>query len=82
MCIRDSAESHKQFLRLSFETASALGTAGLSMGQTPLLSMPGKLILMLLMFMGRVGPLTLALAISIRRSRGRFRYADENVMVG
>ncbi len=76
------AESHKQFLRLSFETASALGTAGLSMGQTPLLSMPGKLILMLLMFMGRVGPLTLALAISIRRSRGRFRYADENVMVG
>ncbi|MEB2360680.1 MAG: Trk family potassium uptake protein [Bryobacteraceae bacterium] len=76
------AGSHDQFLSLIFETTSAMGTVGLSMGQTPLLSAPGKLILMLLMFMGRVGPLTMALAISIRRTRSRFRYADENVMVG
>ncbi len=76
------AASHDQFLSLIFETTSAMGTVGLSMGQTPLLSAPGKLILMLLMFMGRIGPLTMTLAISIRRTRSRFRYADENVMVG
>jgi Trk-type K+ transport system membrane component len=39
-------------------------------------------VLIALMFMGRVGPLTLILAMSPRERRGRFRYAEENVMVG
>lgn len=50
------------FLELSFETASALGTVGLSMGITSSLSAWGKLILTLTMFLGRVGPLTLGIA--------------------
>lgn len=53
----------QDFLKLVFESASALGTVGLSMGITGDLSNLGKLILTLLMFLGRVGPLTIGLAI-------------------
>lgn len=77
-----SSESRTQFLSIMFETISAFGTVGLSVGQTPLLSDPGRLIVALVMFMGRTGPLTLALAISMRRKRADYRYAEENVMVG
>ena len=42
----------------------------------------GVLVLVVLMFIGRVGPLTLVLAVGPRPERGRFRYAEENVMVG
>lgn len=76
------SESQNQFLSILFETISAFGTVGLSVGQTPLLSDPGRLIVSLVMFLGRTGPLTLALAISLKRSRGEYRYAEENIMVG
>ncbi len=75
-------ESRNQFLAILFETISAFGTVGLSIGQTPLLSDPGRVIVSLVMLMGRTGPLTLALAISMRRERGEYRFAEENVMVG
>ena len=71
------------FVQLMFETVSAFGTVGLSTGITPGLSSPGKLLLVLLMFAGRLGPVTVALAAGRRDSgRVRFRYAEENVMVG
>lgn len=53
----------QDFLKLSFEAASALGTVGLSTGITGELSDAGKCIITLLMFVGRVGPITLALAL-------------------
>jgi trk system potassium uptake protein len=56
------------FEKLLFEATSALGTAGLSMGVTSELSGAGRFIVCLLMFMGRVGPLTLVMALS-RRTR-------------
>jgi trk system potassium uptake protein TrkH len=59
-------ESHT-FLELVFEATSALGTVGLSMGITGDLTSVGKLIIVLLMFVGRVGPLTMGLAL-IRRA--------------
>ena len=65
-----------------FEAVSAFGTVGLSTGITASLSAAGKLVLVALMYVGRVGPLTLVLAVGPRPSRGRFRYAEENVMVG
>jgi trk system potassium uptake protein TrkH len=65
-----------------FEAVSAFGTVGLSTGITPGLGAASKLILVALMFVGRVGPLTLVLAIGPRQERARFRYAEENVMVG
>jgi trk system potassium uptake protein TrkH len=76
------AQSQGKMVSVLFETISAFGTVGLSIGQTAALTDPGKLIISLVMFMGRAGPLTLALAISIRQSRVQYHYAEENVMVG
>ncbi|ACY47046.1 TrkH family potassium uptake protein [Rhodothermus marinus] len=71
------------FLKYLFEAYSAFGTVGLSMGVTPSLSTTGRWIIILLMFIGRVGPLTFAAALTIRRHRTRqFRYAYEDVVVG
>ena len=75
-------ESDKQFIEIFFEVVSAFGTVGLSTGITPRLSVLGKFILVLVMFVGRVGPLTVAAAVGRQQARGKFRYAEENVMVG
>jgi trk system potassium uptake protein TrkH len=81
--VQPHAEARPQFIQLMFETVSAFGTVGLSTGITPALTPPGKLLIVLLMFVGRLGPLTVALAAGRRRAdRARFRYAEENVMVG
>lgn len=77
-----SPDANPRFLALLFEVVSAFATVGLSTGITASLSVPGQLLLVLLMLVGRVGPLTLSLAVATRRERGHFRYAEENVMVG
>ncbi|HSE98668.1 MAG TPA: potassium transporter TrkG, partial [Blastocatellia bacterium] len=77
-----AAESQGVMLGILFETISAFGTVGLSLNQTALLSDAGKIIVSIVMFMGRTGPLTLALAISIKERRTQYRFAEENVMVG
>jgi len=69
-------------LEVIFELFSAFGTVGLSMGITPHLSTLGKVIIMVTMFAGRIGPLTLALALGERRKGGEFEYPGEEVMVG
>jgi trk system potassium uptake protein TrkH len=71
-----------KFLELMFETFSALGTVGLSMGSTPHLSALGKLILCVTMFAGRLGPLALALTVVGRERKGIFLYPEETIMVG
>lgn len=71
-----------RFLALLFEAVSAFGTVGLSTGLTASLTSAGKGLVILLMFVGRLGPLTVALAAGQREERGRFRYAEENVMIG
>jgi len=75
-------EAQPRLAALLFEAVSAFGTVGLSTGVTPSLSSAGKLVLVVLMFVGRVGPLTLVLAVGPGPRRGRYRYAEENVMVG
>jgi trk system potassium uptake protein TrkH len=65
-----------------FEVFSAFGTVGLSMGVTSELTPVGKIVIILTMFIGRVGPLTLLYALSRRKARGRFEYAEESVLVG
>jgi trk system potassium uptake protein TrkH len=78
------AESGGSFLVNMFEAASAFNTVGLSMGVTVDLSTVGKWVMILLMFLGRVGPLTFAAAIALKASKpvGQFRYAYEEVVVG
>ena len=69
------------FLSLNFEAVSAFGTVGLSMGETFGLAASSKLTLVALMFIGRLGPLTLALGLS-RKKRVEYQYAEEPVLVG
>jgi trk system potassium uptake protein TrkH len=70
------------FLPLLFETVSALGNTGLSMGTTSSLSIMGKILLMVTMFIGRVGPLTFGLALTSRSERAIFRYPQGDIHVG
>ena len=69
-------------LGLLFETVSAFCTVGLSTGLTAGLSIPGKIIVMLLMFVGRLGPLTVAMAVARQKSKRTVRYVEEQVMIG
>ncbi|MCC8998905.1 MAG: Trk family potassium uptake protein [Candidatus Contendobacter sp.] len=69
-------------LGLLFEVVSALGTAGLSTGITPQLNEGGKILIMALMFIGRLGPLTIALALARQQWRPAVSYAEEQVMIG
>ena len=75
------AQSRGKFLELLFEVVSAFGTVGLSTGVTEGLTIMGKVVLTFVMFVGRLGPLVIALAVS-RRGASRYYYAEENIMIG
>lgn len=70
------------FVSSLFETVSAFGTVGLSMGITPYLSWAGKFFISVTMFIGRVGPLTMLLAMQKRAGSVNYAYSEENLMVG
>lgn len=79
----DHPQTRDTFIELLFETVSAFGTVGLSMGATPDLTAWGKLIIILTMFLGRVGPLTAAMALMTRARKDRtYNFGREEVMVG
>lgn len=69
-------------LSLFFEQVSAFATVGLSLGITPELSVGGKCIIILSMYLGRVGTFTLALALSSQVISTNYRYPSEYIMVG
>ncbi len=75
-------ESRHFFVEYLFETVSAFGTVGLSMGVTSKLSDLQKVAIIFMMFAGRVGPLTLAFSLSRQREKTGITYAEEGVMVG
>ncbi len=72
------------FINVMYEAVSAFGTAGLSCDLTPRLSAAGRSLIIATMFAGRVGPLTLALAIARRQSRGgsSIHYPSADIMIG
>ncbi len=69
-------------LDLLFEAVSAFSTTGLSTGITPRLTVPGKLLVIALMLTGRIGPLTLALAVSNVPQRRPLRLPEERILIG
>lgn len=75
-------ESDKEFLAIMFEVVSAISTTGLSMGITPYLSSAGKILIIVLMYVGRVGPLTLVLGLSNSTSNQGISYPKEKVIIG
>jgi len=75
-------ESRHYFVEYLFETISAFGTVGLSMNVTPQLNDIQKIAVVIMMFAGRVGPLTLAFSLAAVSSRREITYAEETVMVG
>jgi len=70
------------FLQALFEVASGFGTVGLSTGITPTLSAPAQVLLMLTIFSGRVGLLTLAFGLTRRQRPPHIRYPEERLYVG
>jgi trk system potassium uptake protein TrkH len=70
------------FLVILFETISAFGTVGLTMGITPELTPPGRILIIMTMFLGRLGPLTLAFALSRAKRKAHLRFPEEKIMVG
>lgn len=70
------------FAPLMFETMSGLATVGLSTGITPDLSIPGKMILFIAMFIGRLGPITVAYALQHRQKQARYRFPEANIRIG
>jgi trk system potassium uptake protein TrkH len=69
-------------IQVYFETVSAFGTVGLSTGITPHLNNFGKIVIMILMFIGRLGPLTMVLAIGNLQGTRLVTYPEERIMVG
>ncbi|WNS79270.1 TrkH family potassium uptake protein [Domibacillus sp. DTU_2020_1001157_1_SI_ALB_TIR_016] len=70
------------FIFYLFEAASAFGTVGLSMGLTPELSPIGRVLIIFTMFAGRLGPLTIAFALAMRRKPDPFRRPKGKIMIG
>lgn len=71
-----------RFLPLFFEVTSAFGTVGMTTGITPALSTEDRLVLIVMMFVGRLGPLTLAVALTRQQQEERVRHPDAFVRIG
>lgn len=73
-----------EFMDFLYEITSAIGTVGLSLGITPHLSSLGKFVVIICMFIGRLGPVTVAVAISARNGGGQdfVHYPEEKILVG
>jgi len=69
-------------LPIIFETVSAFGTVGLSMGVTSSLTAYGKVILVITMFAGRIGPLSLILALARRATSPEVAYPEQPIAIG
>lgn len=84
-----SATEHFTFMEILFESVSAFATVGTTLGITSKLSVLGKLTIILVMFIGRLGPITMAVALMVRqrgqekkKAKGKIQYPKEKVSIG
>ncbi|SFC54715.1 TrkH family potassium uptake protein [Clostridium uliginosum] len=75
-------ETGQSFINLLYEATSAFGTVGLTTGVTQQLSLGGKLIIILTMYCGRVGPLTVILALLNRKKKTGYKYPEGKILIG
>ncbi len=75
-------QARGRFLEIAFEVVSAFGTAGISMGLTPQLSLFGKYVIIVLMFIGRLGPLIFVGALHTLQRREAFSRPDSDLLIG
>lgn len=75
-------EKGVSFISLFYETVSALGTAGLSLGLTSELSSIGKILIIFMMYLGRVGPLTVVLSITRKKTNSGVKYPEGKILIG
>lgn len=68
--------------KIVFEVVSAFGTVGLTMGITPYLTVTSKLLIIVTMFIGRLGPMTIALALGEEKKKARVQYPKEDILIG
>ncbi|WP_040293770.1 TrkH family potassium uptake protein [Acetonema longum] len=82
-CIILSLTEEAPFILILFEVVSALGTTGLSTGLTPELTNTGKISIMIAMFAGRVGPMTLVLALALKKQKSSpVQYPEGKIIIG
>lgn len=74
--------SEEIFKMAIFEVVSALGTVGLSLGLTPHLTAPGKIIIIMTMLIGKVGILSIAHSLTAPKGKTEIIYAEESIMIG
>jgi trk system potassium uptake protein len=74
-------DGDKGLTKIIFESVSAFGTVGLSLGITPYLAVQSKIVLILLMFIGRVGMLTLLVALIRKAKYKNYKYPDEDIIL-
>lgn len=86
LVLEQSSRPHQQsaglFLEAAFEIVSALGTVGLSTGMTSNLQTQGRLIVIALMFIGRLGPISVSVALSRGERSQPFEYPQEELLIG
>lgn len=79
--VLSTTEDHP-FLMILFETTSAFGTVGLTAGLTTDLTVVGKLLICLMMFAGRLGPITLAYALGPKSERELYKHPEGKITIG
>lgn len=83
LTLTEKIPQHSGIEYIMFDVVSAFGTTGYTLGLTPHLTVIGKLIFAVLMFMGRVGVFTVMYSLlNSKRPEDAFRYPKENVMIG
>ncbi len=75
-------EQGASFLSLLYETTSAFGTVGITLGLTQQLTEIGKVLIMIMMYLGRVGPLTVVLSLMKNKKNNGVRYPEGKILIG